>query len=129
MQPWEVDPDGPPRALTLGETLLGLEHFGWDWMHCTNLQALTHDGQPDGPPHEGLLWLVSGPDAPLPKALGFAVRLYERELLAIADARRTPCNLPWRVAPAPPPTFEEAAHSLRELRVGLWLDELRREER
>lgn len=132
MRPWEVDPDGPPRVLTLGETLLGLEHFGWDWWHATQLQHLTHDGEPDGPPRDGLLWVIRGAPGQLPalpKDLDFATRLYEKELLAIADARRKPCGLLWRVAPAPPPSFEEAEQSLREFRVDLWLAELRREGR
>jgi hypothetical protein len=40
MQPWEVDPDGPPRAPTLGETLLSLEHFGACWVHAPRIQEL-----------------------------------------------------------------------------------------
>lgn len=125
--PWEVDPDGPPRVLTLGETILGLEHFGRDWTHCTNLQYLGHDGEPDGPPRPGLLWLVTGELRALPKALRLAVAIYEKELLAIADARHPPSDLPWRVPPAAPPGFEESQRQLRELRVDLWLDALARE--
>jgi hypothetical protein len=125
--PWEVDPDAEPRVLTLGETLLGLEHYGRDWWHCTNLQYLRPDGEPDGPPRAGLLWLLRGSPDPLPRDLDFAVRLYERELKAIADCRRAPCDLPWRVAAPPPPTLEEGERTLREIRVDLWLAELARE--
>ena len=123
--PWEVDPDGPSRVLTLGETLLGLEHFGAFWIHATHIQDLKHDGSPDGPPHDGILLLAA--TAALPKPLSLALRCHERELKALADVRSAPCDLPWRVAPPPPPTLEEAERSLREWRVYTWLDELRRE--
>lgn len=130
-QPWEPDPDGPPRVLTLGETLLGLEHYGRSWWHCTNLQYLRHDGEPDGPPRPGLMWLIAGQPGelrPLPKALAFATRVYEKELLALADCRATPCDLPWKVPPPAPVPFEESQQTLRELRVDLWLAELGREQ-
>lgn len=127
MQPWEIDPDGPPRGLTLGETLLGLEHFGLRWLHSTNLQRQHPDGTPDGPPGDGLVWLLTHPPAPLPKGLSLALRVYERELLAIADARYPPSDLPWRVAPAPPPSLEDGERALREFRVHQWLDGLARE--
>lgn len=128
MQPWEVDPDGPPRALTLAELLLGLQHHGVDWLHATNLQDLRYDGEPDGPPRDGIMLLATRDSSPLPKPLSQALRLYEKELKAIADCRAKPCDLPWRVVPTPP-TPEEAEQNLRELRVHLWLDELRREGR
>lgn len=121
---WEVDPDGPPRGLTLGELLLGLEHFGLQWLHCTNLQRLRADGEPEGPPGDGLVWLLTQPPVPLPKTLDLAIRVYERELLAIADVRHPPSDLPWRVAPPSLPTLEQAEQALREFRVGQWLDEL-----
>jgi hypothetical protein len=124
--PWEPDPDGPPRVLSLGECLLGLEHFGREWMHCTQLQYVGHDGEPDGPPRDGLMWMVKREAGPLPKALRLAVSVYEPELLAIADCRRMRSEEPWRVAPAPPLSFEESQQTLRELRVDLWLAELGR---
>jgi hypothetical protein len=125
LQPWEIDPDGPPRALTLGETLFGLEHFGAFWIHATNIQDLKHDLTPDGPPRDGILLLAA--TAVLPKPLSLAVRCYEKELKALADVRGKPCDLPWKVGPPPPPTLEEAEQAMRELRVMLWLDELGRE--
>ena len=123
--PWEIDPDGPPRVLTLGELLVGLEHFGAFWIHATNIQDLKPDGSPDGPPREGILLLAA--TAALPRPLSLAMRCYEKELKALAGVRGKPCDLPWKVGPPPPPTPEEAERSLRELRVYLWLDELRRE--
>jgi len=128
MQPWEVDPDGPPRVLTLAELLIGLQHFGVDWLHATNLQYLGYDGAPDGPPRDGIMLApASRASLPLPAALAFAVRFYEKELTAIADVRHPPCDLPWRVPPPPVPSPEESARTLREFRVSLWLDELSRE--
>ena len=121
-RPWEIDPDGPPRVLTLGETLLGLEHFGAFWIHATHIQDLKHDGSPAGPPRDGILLLAA--TAALPKSLSLALRCHERELRVLADVRSAPCDLPWRVAPPPPLTLEEVERSMREWRVMQWLDEL-----